>query len=192
MEPTLDALPPVSQLAPYIPGLTTPVVGVSGGVYRQLLEAHGSEGLICILRAYAGQLEGDLIELFCTDLLDQVDFHTVTKEEAREKKAIPLHLSASRLPEGTVGPVFFRVTHLDHRKEETQRLTLKVDTVPPANREPITSPPWVNEQLPRPQPTLTLSTRPPPDAGWRCVLTSIRWMSTGQLPLTVRHATASG
>ncbi|WP_248749615.1 YncE family protein [Pseudomonas sp. MWU15-20650] len=155
MEPALSAPPPVSQLAPYIPGLTTPVVGFSGGVYQQLLEGHGSAGLICILRAYAGQLEGDFIELFCTDLLVPVDFHTVTEQEAREEKPIPLHISASRLPDGTVGPVFFRVTHLDHRKEETHRLTLKVDTVSPADREPITSPPWVNEQLPRPQPTLT-------------------------------------
>lgn len=51
--------------------------------------ANGSAGLICILRAYAGQLEGDFIELFCTDLLVPVDFHTVTEQEAREEKPIP-------------------------------------------------------------------------------------------------------
>lgn len=38
MEPALSNLPPVSQLAPYIPGLTTPAVGFSDGVYQQLLE----------------------------------------------------------------------------------------------------------------------------------------------------------
>ena len=102
MEPALSNLPPVSQLAPYIPGLTTPAVGFSDGVYQQLLEGHGSAGLICILRAYAGQLEGDFIELFCTDLLVPVDFHTVTEQEAREEKPIPLHICASRLPDGTV------------------------------------------------------------------------------------------
>lgn len=147
--------PPLPQLSPYIPGLTTPVVGFSGGVYQQLLASHGSTGLICILRPYSGQAEGDFVELFCGNLLTPVDFHTVTEQEAREEKPITLHISQARLPEGAVGPIVFRVTHLDHRSEETQRLTLNVDTVAPANREPITSPPWVNEQLPRPQPTLT-------------------------------------
>ena len=69
MTPELNAPPFVAQLSPYIPGLTTPVVGFSGGVHQLLLENHGSTGLICILRTYAGQLEGDFIELFCSDLL---------------------------------------------------------------------------------------------------------------------------
>jgi hypothetical protein len=36
-----NAQAPVPQLTPYIPGLKTPVVGFSGGVYRQLLESQG-------------------------------------------------------------------------------------------------------------------------------------------------------
>ena len=155
MTPALNALPPVSQLSPSIPGMTTPVAGFSGGVYQQLLEGHGSAGLTCILRAYAGQLEGDFIELFCGNQAP-VDFHTVTEQEAREEKPIVLHISMARLADGAVGPVFFRVTHLDHREEETQRLTLKVDTVPPTGSDTVSGPPWVNEQLPRPQPALLL------------------------------------
>ncbi|MBI6652479.1 hypothetical protein YA0849_26165, partial [Pseudomonas veronii] len=146
MTPELNAPPFVAQLSPYIPGLTTPVVGFSGGVHQLLLENHGSTGLICILRTYAGQLEGDFIELFCSDLLVPVDFHTVTEQEAREAKPITLHISMARLADGAAGPVFFRVTHLDHRVEETQRLTLKIDTVAPTGSDPITRPPWVNEQ----------------------------------------------
>ena len=156
MAPDRNAPPFVAQLSPYIPGLTTPVVGFSGGVYQLLLESHGSAGLICILRAYAGQLEGDFIELFCSDLLVPVDFHTVTEQEAREAKAITLHISMARLADGAAGPVFFRVTHLDHRVEETQRLTLKIDTVAPTGSDPVTRPPWVNEQLSRPQPAQVL------------------------------------
>jgi len=56
MTPVPTARPSVGQLAPNIPGLTTPVAGFSGGVYKLLLENHGSPGLICILRTYAGQV----------------------------------------------------------------------------------------------------------------------------------------
>ena len=150
------AHPPVSQLAPYIPGLKTPVVGFSGGIFQQLLESHGSGGLICVMRAYAGQLEGDLIELICANLQTPVDFRTVTAQEAREATPLALHISIARLPDGAIGPVFFRVTHLDNRVEETQRLTLKVDTVPPTGSDAVSGPPWENVRLPRPQPTRTL------------------------------------
>ncbi|MGZ0718147.1 YncE family protein [Pseudomonas palleroniana] len=151
-----NAQPPVSQLAPYIPGLKTPVAGFSGGVYLQLLESHGSEGLICVMRPYAGQREGDFLALFCSDPQTPADFHTVTEQEAREERPIALHISRARLPEGTVGPIFIRVTHLDQRVEETQRLTVKVDTVPPTGSDAISGPSSENAQLPRPQPTLTL------------------------------------
>lgn len=152
MTPVPTARPSVGQLAPNIPGLTTPVAGFSGGVYKLLLENHGSPGLICILRTYDGQVEGDLIQLFCGDLLVPIDHHNVSKEEARDAKSISLHISMARLDEGAVGPVFFRVTHPDQRAEETQRLTLKIDTVAPTGNDLIQQPPWVNEQLPRPQP----------------------------------------
>lgn len=155
MSPTSNTQLPLPQLSPYIPGLITPVVGVSGGVNQQLLVAHGSSGLVCILRPYDGQAEGDFVELFCASLLIPVDFYTVSAEDVRDQRPIALRISEARLPDGTAGPILFRVTHLDHRREESQRLTLKIDTVPPANREPITAPPWVNEQLPRPQPALT-------------------------------------
>ena len=150
------AQPPVPQLTPYIPGLKTPVVGFSGGVYRQLLESHGSEGLICVMQSYAGQREGDFLELFCADLATSVDFHTVTEQEAREQRPIALHISMARLPDGTLDPVFIRVTHLDQRVEQTQSLRLKIDTVSPTGNDAVAGPPWVNEQLPRPQPALTL------------------------------------
>ncbi|MBN2990800.1 YncE family protein [Pseudomonas cedrina subsp. fulgida] len=123
---------------------------------RLLLESHGSEGLICVMRAYAGQREGDFIELFCGNLQIPVDVRTVTEQEALEAKPVALHISMARLPEGAAGPIFLRVTHLDQRVEETQRLTLKVDTVSPTGSNAVSEPPWENERLPRPQPTLTL------------------------------------
>lgn len=155
MPQPLNTQPALSQLEPYIPGLTVPVVAFSGGVSLQLLEGHGDAGLICILRAYAGQRDGDFVELFCVDLQTPVGFHTVTEQEARDKKPVVLRISRARLPDGSISPVFFRITHLDHQVEETLRLSLKVDTVPPTGNDIISGPPWVNEQLPRPQPTLT-------------------------------------
>lgn len=156
MRPTRNARPPVTLLAPYIPGLKVPVVGFSGGVNRALLESHGDDGLICILRSYASQAEGDFIALICANPDIPVDSHTVTAQEAREEKAIVLRIPLARLSDGTAGPVYMVVTHLDSRSEETQRLTLKTDRVAPTGNDPIVAPPWVNERLPRPQPAQTL------------------------------------
>ena len=165
MRPARNARPSVAQLAPYIPGLKVPVVGFSGGVNKALLESHGNDGLICILRSYASQAEGDFIALICANPDIPVDTHTVTAQEAREEKAIVLRTPLARLPDGTVGPVYIVVTHLDSSREETQRLNLKVDRLAPTGNEPIVAPPWVNEHLPRPQPAQTLIDSPAAQRG---------------------------
>ncbi|TFY96065.1 YncE family protein [Pseudomonas nabeulensis] len=156
MRPARNARPPVAQLTPYIPGLKAPVVGFSGAVNKALLESHGNDGLICILRSYASQAEGDFIALICANPDIPVDTHTVTDQEAREQKAIVLRIPLAHLSDGAVGPVYMVVTHLDSRREETQRLTLKVDQVAPTGNDPIVAPPWVNERLARPQLAQTL------------------------------------
>lgn len=139
--------PSLGDLLPDIPGLTQTVVGFSGGISRLLLEASNSQGLTCILRTYTSQAAGDFIELFCADTLTPVDVHTVSEQEAGQQKDIVLHLPRTRLPDGIVRPVFFRVTHLNTVREETRHSTFKVDTVAPGGDAPIDQP----ANLPRPR-----------------------------------------
>lgn len=155
MHSRIAARPPVAQLFAQIPGLTIPFIGSDGGVNHQVLESHGEKGLICILNSYAGEAEGDFIELLCTQLTLPVDTHTVSAQEAREGKPLVLRIPRARLPEGVVGPIYFRVNRLNQTSEDTQRIRITVDTRAPTGDEPVVGPSWVNDRLPAPEPAQT-------------------------------------
>ncbi|WP_397458059.1 carbohydrate binding domain-containing protein [Pseudomonas asplenii] len=140
---------PFDELPLYIPGLTTPVVGVDGGINRAALDTHKDKGLLCILLPYEPMAENDFIELFCRDLTTPVAFHTVSDIEAANGSLIPLYIPRARLPDGTADPVFFRLTRVDGSRNESGRFRLKVDTVAPAGRNPVAST-YQNENLPMP------------------------------------------
>jgi len=140
---------PFDELPLYIPGLTTPVIGVDGGINRAALDTHKDKGLLCILLPYEPMAENDFIELFCRDLTTPVAFHTVSDTEAANGSQIPLYIPRARLPDGTAEPVFFRLTRVGGNPSESGRFRLKVDTVAPAGRNPVAST-YQNENLPMP------------------------------------------
>ena len=144
---------PFSDLPLYIPGLTTPVVGFDGGINLAALDTHRDKGLLCILLPYLDMAGLDFVELFCRDLTTPVAFHTVTDDEAEKGLLIPLYIPRPRLPDGTIDPVFFRVTRSGGGTDETRRFRLKVDTVAPAGRDPVPSIPW-HDNLAPPEPEL--------------------------------------
>ncbi|MCF5025593.1 YncE family protein [Pseudomonas lurida] len=144
---------PFDELPLYIPGMTAAVVGFDGGINLAALDNHREKGLLCILRPYVNMIELDFIELFCRDLDTAVAFHTVTRDQAEKGLQIPLYIPRTRLPDGTVEPVFFRVTRAGGGTDETQRFRLKVDTVAPAGRDPVPSEPW-HSNLGAPEPEL--------------------------------------
>ncbi len=140
---------PFDELPLYIPGMTTPVIGVDGGINRAALDTHKDKGLLCILLPYEPMAENDFIELFCRDLTTPVAFHTVSDIEAANGSLIPLYIPRARLPDGIADPVFFRLTRVGGNPSETGRFRLKVDTVAPAGRNPVAST-YQNENLPLP------------------------------------------
>jgi YVTN family beta-propeller protein len=140
---------PFADLPLYIPGLTQSVVGFNGGINKAALDVHREKGLLCNLLPYLDMADGDFIELFCRDLLVPVDSYNITQDDVDKARMIPLYIPRTRLPDGPVNPVFMRVTRVGGAAEETQRLNLKVDTVPPAGRNPIGST-LHNENLPVP------------------------------------------
>ncbi len=144
---------PFSELSLYIPGRTTPVVGFDGGINLAALDTHRAKGLLCILQPYLDMAALDFVELFSRDLTTPVAFHTVTEDEAEKGLLIPLYISRARLPDGTIEPVFFRVSRFGGGTDETQRFRLKVDTVHPAGRDPLPSTPW-HANLAPPEPEL--------------------------------------
>ena len=149
---------PFSDLPLYIPGMTTPVVGFDGGINRAALDTHRDKGLLCILLPYLDMAELDFVELFCRDLTTPVAFHTVTKEQADKGLQIPLYIPRARLPDGTIEPVFFRVTREGGGEDETRRFRLKVDTVAPPGATRCLAPPGTPTS-PRPSRNWTSSTR---------------------------------
>lgn len=142
---------PFSALPLYIPGMTTPVVGFDGGINLAALDTHRDKGLLCILLPYLEMAELDFVELFCRDLTTPVAFHTVTEDEAEKGLLIPLYIPRARLPDGPIDPVFFRVRRIGAGDDETDRFRLKVDTVPPAGRDPVSSTHW-HDNLAAPEP----------------------------------------
>lgn len=140
---------PFDDLPLYIPGLTQNVVGFDGGINKAALEVHRDLGLLCNLLAYLNMAKDDFVELFCDDLLIPVATYNVTQDDVDKSRMIPLYIPRTRLPDGPVNPVFLRVTRLGGTSKETKRFNLKVDTVPPAGRNPIGST-LQNENLPVP------------------------------------------
>lgn len=140
---------PFADLPLYIPGLTQNVVGFNGGINKAALDVHREQGLLCNLLPYLDMAKDDFIELFCRDLLVPVDIYNITQDDVDKARMIPLYIPRTRLPDGPLNPVFIRVTRVGGATAETQRLNLKVDTVPPAGRNPIGST-LHNENLPVP------------------------------------------
>ncbi|MBI6563063.1 hypothetical protein YA0852_02895 [Pseudomonas synxantha] len=140
---------PFDDLPLYIPGLTQNVVGFDGGINKAALEVHRDLGLLCNLLAYLNMAKDDFVELFCDDVLIPVATYNVTQDDVDKSRMIPLYIPRTRLPDGPVNPVFLRVTRLGGTSKETKRFNLKVDTVPPAGRNPIGST-LQNENLPVP------------------------------------------
>jgi len=140
---------PFADLPLYIPGLTQNVVGFNGGINKAALDVHREKGLLCNLLPYLDMANNDFIELFCRDLLVPVDSYNITQDDVDQARMIPLYIPRTRLPDGPANPVFMRVTPVRGNAAETQRLNLKVDTVPPAGRNPTGST-LHNENLPLP------------------------------------------
>lgn len=140
---------PFADLPLYIPNMTVPVIGFDGGINKAALNIQRDKGLRCILRPYLDMAEDDFVELFCVNVKTHVDKHTVTAYEVENGLQIPLYIPFLRLPEGTVEPVFFRVTRASGGTNETKHYKLKVDTLEPGGRDPIASTPQ-NENLPKP------------------------------------------
>lgn len=160
---------PFDELPLYIPGMTAAVVGFDGGINLAALDTHREKGLLCILRPYVNMIELDFIELFCRDLVTAVAFHTVTRDQAEKGLQIPMYIPRARLPDGTVEPVFFRVTRAGGGTDETQRFRLKVDTVAPAGRDPVPSEPW-HSNLGAPKPELEFVDEAAAGAGVRVTI----------------------
>jgi DNA-binding beta-propeller fold protein YncE len=140
---------PFADLPLYIPGLTQNVQGFDGGINKAALDVHRDNGLLCNLLPYLDMAQGDFVELFCNDLNDPVTLYNVTQDDVDKARIIPLYITRTRLPEGPANPVFMRVSRIGGGVEETARLNLKVDTVPPAGRNPVAST-LHNENLPIP------------------------------------------
>ncbi|NWE16675.1 YncE family protein [Pseudomonas yamanorum] len=137
---------PFSNLPLYIPTLTTPVVGYSGGLNRAALNVSPA-GVLFILLPYLDQADGDFIELQLNGF--RVAFHTVTADEALNGTQIVLYVESSRFIREAGNTVQAFITRISGGTDQTQLFNIYVDDVLPGGRNPVAST-SENENLPKP------------------------------------------
>jgi DNA-binding beta-propeller fold protein YncE len=139
----------LADLPAYIPGLTQNVQSHDGGINKAALEVHRELGLLFNLLPYFGMADGDFCELFWGDSITPVALRTVSQDDIDNGRMISLYIPRARITDGSVSPVFIRVTPLGGNVQETKRFNFKVDTALPGGRNPVAST-LQNENLPKP------------------------------------------
>lgn len=127
---------PFTDLTLYFPTLTSPVAGYDGAFNAGALITNPF-GVICILLPYLDQTEFDFISLRVNDT--QVDFHTVTEDEAAKEQPIVLFINSARFIDQANNTVQAFVTRLGGGDASTKLFNMFVDRQPPVGDDPIYS-----------------------------------------------------
>ncbi|MCT8963695.1 hypothetical protein MN113_21185 [Pseudomonas veronii] len=139
---------PLANLPAYIPGLTQNVQSHDGGINKAALDVHREDGLLFNLLPYLGWAAGDFCELFWGDLITPVTLYTIRQDDIDNNRIVALYVPPARIIDGSISPVFIRVTPVGGNAQETKRFNFKVDTVRPGGRNPVAST-LQNENLPK-------------------------------------------